>query len=1377
MGSKSSISTKIIASFSAVIAVLAVVVVFTLYQSNEIHGLSNKAVDNFVPGVHLSMRASLEVERSMSATRGWIVSGEDKFKNQRTAAWQNIEDIVTDLSLKVDALEDNLLLKDLDKLQTDLNVFKSMQEDVIALAHTEENLPGLKVLVDQAIPQASKVLNEVTQLMKMKFEDLSEEDRYQLITLLADFRFSFSQGLASIRAYLATNQSRFREEYFRWWQSNTESLTLISVMRDVLTPHQKETLQNLKQERDKFSELPDLMFRYRQGAEWNLARSRAESELFPMSVKVSSDLESMISQLQVRMKDGFQFMNSGFESLSIIGLSLLALAIVMCVMLVAFLTKLITEPLQQVIVAASDISQGNFEVDVNIRGFAETEELSDNLSNMTTFLRRITEHADALSKGNFDQEFLPQGEKDRLGHALNKMTLDLYKHQEFVNAQNWLKSGLAEFTNGLQGVHELDALAHKSTAFVAEYMGAQVAGMYLLEEDVYSLSAGYALDRDGSMPVQYATGEGLIGQTAKGRTRRVIVSQAEYPEDLILDTGVGQLQSTCIVACPVINKQGITNEVSAVLVFGFTKQLTENELNLLDEFCDVFSVSLASCRSRNQLEDLLRESQEKSTILQEQQEELRVNNEELEQQTQSLLASEEELRVQSDELKESNRQLENQKAVLEEKNDEVEEARKELERKAAELDRTSKYKSEFLANMSHELRTPLNSLLILSESMKKNNKKNLFEDQVEDLVIINQAGQVLLSLINDILDLSKVEAGKLVMDFQSSRLKDVIEDNRKQFNPVARSRGVEFIIDLDESCPDMFCTDMHRLSQILRNLLSNAFKFTHQGHVKLSVCAQQGQSHDSTGAKALCFAVEDTGIGVPKKVQKDIFEAFQQADGSTSRAYGGSGLGLTISRELAQLLGGDIELTSEEGKGSTFKLTIPEQQSENVEEQANAQTGLIDQTPLTIAQGSNQNASESDAPLIQRNARPAFLDDDRLTATQDAKTVLIVEDDKQFATVLRDFSRKRGFSCLVSDSGEEALQLASAYHPKAIILDLGLPDISGVKVLERLKQNDYTRDIPVHIISGQEDDSGLIRQGAMDVLHKPVSCDVLEQLFGKFATLAQQQIQTLLFIGQNESTYQELADLVADQEIEVDKLMFEDSQYHSELTKEKLNAGNFDCCIIEMNSDEIRNSEWLQALLCDACDINFPPSIIYTDKPLNDEQYQALTAITDRIVIKGEHAPERIQDEVDCFLHSVNEHLPSQTASELIESGDIDLSSRKVLLVDDDLRNTYALSKVLSEYGMDIDIADNGSLAVDKFQGDPSYDVILMDIMMPVMDGYEAIRCIRKDHSEDVPIIALTAKAMGEDREKCLEAGASDYLSKPVEMDRLISMIKVWVNE
>ncbi|MCG8612614.1 MAG: response regulator, partial [Pseudomonadales bacterium] len=655
------------------------------------------------------------------------------------------------------------------------------------------------------------------------------------------------------------------------------------------------------------------------------------------------------------------------------------------------------------------------------------------------------------------------------------------------------------------------------------------------------------------------------------------------------------------------------------------------------------------------------------------------------------------------------------------------------------------YKSEFLANMSHELRTPLNSLLLLSQSLASNKLKNLSEEQVEDLNVIHNSGQSLLSLINDILDLSKVEAGKLTIVVEDTPLSDLTERLRKQFKAEAEKRDLAFQVHLHDDVVGLSIqTDKHRLEQILRNLLSNAFKFTRAGEVSLAV---------SRTADGVVFHVTDTGIGVSAEQQKVIFDAFQQADGSTSRAYGGTGLGLTISRELASRLGGEITIDSELCRGSTFSLGIP----------LRAPASAPEIPLLRESKGVGRSQTVVASADTLRNERTAG-------SMPVEKPLLIVEDDADFAQTLSRLAIQGGFTPHVAASGMDALMKVMALSPVGIVLDVGLPDTDGLQVLEALTSSPVTRQIPVHIVSGREDiDIETLRRGAIGFLRKPAALDELKVLFARFETLLQRGIKHVLVIDDGTS-FREINQ----------SLNLSDLQVHVATTPEAafdlLHAEPMDCCILDLDLGNFDGLDFLKAVDADS-DLSLPPVIVYTEDTLSEVQFNELKRYSDRIVLKGRHSPAQLSQEVTLFLRSIDDRLPpsiqSGVANDPLPPGN--LEGRKVLVVDDDLRNSYALSKVLREHGVRIVMADNGQLALEKLLAENDVDLILMDIMMPVMDGYEAMQRIRADISDSIPIIALTAKAMADDRRKCIEAGANDYMAKPVNMNSLMSMMKVWL--
>lgn len=731
--------------------------------------------------------------------------------------------------------------------------------------------------------------------------------------------------------------------------------------------------------------------------------------------------------------------------------------------------------------------------------------------------------------------------------------------------------------------------------------------------------------------------------------------------------------------------------------------------------------------------------------LQAQQEELKQINEELEEQTQNLKQQQEELQM-------TNEELEAQTLSLEAKNKEAELAKYEVEQKTKQLEISGRYKSEFLANMSHELRTPLNSLLILSKDLADNKKKNLDDNQVESAEIIYKSGTDLLRLINEVLDLSKIEAGKMSITNESVYLKTIHDELVRDFKHHAEQKGLKLTSSLGNGLPEMIRTDSQRLNQILKNLLSNAIKFTSKGGVHISF-----EPYNDT---KLIIAITDTGIGIPVDKQMAIFEAFQQADGGTSRKYGGSGLGLSISRELARLLSAEINLRSSPGKGSTFSVILPfelHHEHEPAGETLLAESGLFD----------------AKSAIDPRYLNYHSINDDRNSIGKDDKTVLIIEDDLRFASMLLNLANYKGFKCIAASSGEDGLFLAEKFKPHAIILDMHLPGMQGGEVILKLKGNPVVRHIPVHIVSAKERSLEPIKDGAIEYLVKPVSKQDLEEVFNRIENFVNRKMKTLLIIEDNEIARKAMIKLIGNGDVKC----LEADTGKVALAAFKKNV--IDCIVLDLGLPDMSGFELIQKLK-NSKGHTLPPIIIYTGKDLTREESNELQNYAESIIIKGIKSEERLLDETALFLHRTISQLPESKQVIIKNLYDIDdiFISKKILLADDDMRNVFALSKILKERGIDVIKAENGKVAMKMLDENPGIDLVLMDIMMPEMDGYEALKLIRsKDKFLKLPIIALTAKAMQDDKQKCIEAGANDYISKPVEIDRLLSLMRIWLSK
>jgi CheY-like chemotaxis protein/signal transduction histidine kinase len=926
-----------------------------------------------------------------------------------------------------------------------------------------------------------------------------------------------------------------------------------------------------------------------------------------------------------------------------------------------------------------------------------------------------------------------------------------------LEAQIWQTSGQAQLNDKMRGEQDIETLANNIIDQLCEYLPAQIGALYIMQKDSLDRAGQYAYNANGT--TRFKLREGLVGQAAAKRQPLFLTDIS--PNHLTVRSGFGEATLRHVMAFPFMYE----DQVGGVIELGTLTEFSQVQIDFMHTVLTNIAIAFNTAQARERINELLAETQQQAEELQVQGEELRVANEELESQTVSLRTSE--------------AQLKEKQAILDRQNQELKAAQEELEQKAEELALASKYKSEFLANMSHELRTPLNSLLILARMLAENKEGNLTEDQVESVQIMYSGGNDLLNLINDILDLSKVESGKMIFTFKAMPLTDLVSTVRAQFSHVAEEKGLDLNISLADDLPPRINTDQQRVKQIVKNLLSNAFKFTNEGSVSLNIYRPDtGVDLSRSGLdpdQAIAIRVADTGIGITPEQQKVVFEAFQQADGSTNRQYGGTGLGLSISRELSAKLGGQIDLASEPGKGSTFTLYLPlEKQvdagSEAEEPERASSEPLVRAEALALAEDRPRPKTKTPVP------QPPPPDDRAELATpeerdDEVKIMAIIEDDPKFAKVVYDYAREKGFKCLVAGDGETGLDLVKAYQPEAIILDLNLPDTSGWEVLNVLKHDPNTRHIPVHIISADDEALDAYRKGAMGYLTKPVSQEQLEQAFQNIEGLISREIKTLLLVEDDAALRRSITKLLNGSDVQISETD------RGQTALDLLKSQPFDCMILDLSLPDMSGFEVLNRINNDQTTAKCPV-IVYTGRDLTPEENLELMQYADRVIVKGVKSPERLLDETALFLHQVVAEMPQdkqQTIKKLYNKDGL-LEGKRVLIVDDDMRNSFALSKLLADKGIIVKIARDGQKALDLLAKDSDVDLILMDIMMPVMDGYETTQRIRAQRKfSGLPILALTAKAMKGDREKCLEAGANDYLPKPVDVDRLISMLRVWL--
>ncbi|MEO6404533.1 MAG: HAMP domain-containing protein [Ferruginibacter sp.] len=995
-----------------------------------------------------------------------------------------------------------------------------------------------------------------------------------------------------------------------------------------------------------------------------------------------------------------------------------------------------------------------------------TENVNQLAQNLTTQVRSISEVASAVTKGDLTRNIRVEakGEVEALKDTINQMITNLRETTLVNREQDWLKSNLAKFTQMLQGQKDLNTVTKRILSELAQVVTAHYGAFYILKADdetekvTLNLFASYGYKSDKNIPTEFSMGESLVGQVAFEKERIILNN---IPGDYIkISSGLGRAKPANLIILPVL----FENNVKAVIELASLDVFSETHLDFLGQLTESIGIVLNTIEANTRTEELLAQSQSLAGELKVQQEELRRTNDEL--QDKALL-------------------LVKQKNEVEAKNKEVEEARRSLEEKAEQLQLTSKYKSEFLANMSHELRTPLNSLLILAQQLYENAEGNLNDKQIRYAKTIHSCGDDLIQLINDILDLSKIESGFITANISPVRYAEIASFVETTFKPIADARHLKFTIDTDPVLPDVMETDIQRLNQILKNLLSNAFKFTEKGDVKLKIFKannewKHGTPNLDNANNVVAFAISDTGIGIPQEKQNIIFEAFQQAEGSTSRKYGGTGLGLSISRGLAELLGGTIELESNAGRGSIFTLYLPLDNLENItKDNLDASTyaavklgtdsGDIE-TLLNSIGIANDKADTKNLNLVNEMINESG--DDRTNILPTDKVLLIIEDDLRFGKIIIEKAHLLGLKAIVAVSYIEVFDFINRFTPMAITLDVKLPDTSGWKVLELLHNDLNYRHIPIHLISGEENRSLALRRGARSFLLKPLENEALNDLFDDIISFNNKAMKKVLVVEDNEIDSSQIAKILAADNIEV--TIAEEGNKAMELIKDSNNT--YDCIILDYTLPDISGTDMVNQVAQ-----NKPKNaavIVYSAKDFTKTELKTLNRHSNRILMKGVNSIEHLLEETVLHLH-INHKDLAQEKRRLIENIRIKediLTGKNILVVDDDVRNLFALTTVFERYNINVITAESGKEAISIINEDsPKIEMVLMDIMMPEMDGYETTQKIRREHKNStLPIIAVTAKAMKGDRQKCIDSGASDYITKPVKIDQLLSLMRVW---
>ncbi|WP_153798844.1 HAMP domain-containing protein [Foetidibacter luteolus] len=980
-----------------------------------------------------------------------------------------------------------------------------------------------------------------------------------------------------------------------------------------------------------------------------------------------------------------------------------------------------------------------------------TENVNQLAANLTTQVRAISDVASAVTQGDLTQMISVEakGEVEELKDTINQMIANLKRTTLLNQEQDWLKSNLAQFTQMLQGQKDLNTVTRRILSELAQVVNAQKGMFYILQDDdniqnpKLRLFATYAYGEEVETAREFALGQGLVGQCALEKQRILITNVP--PGYMNINSGLGQATPVNLIVLPVL----FETEIKAVIELASFEEFSQTHLDFFSQLTVSIGIVLNTIKSSTRTEYLLEQSQSLA-------DELRRINEELQDKAQLMIK---------------------QKEEVEDKNKEVEEARRSLEEKAEQLQLTSKYKSEFLANMSHELRTPLNSLLLLAQQLYENSEGNLSEKQVRYAKTIHSCGDDLIQLINDILDLSKIESGYISTDFVSLRFAEIVAFVETTFKHISESRNLRFSIELDEKLPETLETDAQRLNQILKNLLSNAFKFTEKGEVKLRIYNavnnwRQGNNNLENALHVVAFEIKDTGIGISKEKQNIIFEAFQQAEGSTSRKYGGTGLGLSISRGLADLLGGTIELESEAGMGSTFTLFLPlDTNTRLIKKDKPAALGITERSELLPIQPTAPKLYEP-IEMDVLNEIINEVGDDRNNILSSDKVTLVIEDDIRFGKIMIEKAHEMNLKVVVARNFGEVFDLTNKYNPIAVTLDVKLPDASGWRILDLFKNDINFRHIPVHLISGEENRLLAMQRGARSFHLKPLTTDALASLFSDIITYNERKPRRLLIVEDNEPEASQIAKIMENGDW-IDITIETSGRQALELVK----SNTYDCVVVDYMLPDIGGLELItelhalkSAAMC--------PIIVYSAKDFSAREKILLRQYASRIMLKDVKSLDLLLEEVVMSLHIDQKNLlpEKRRLIENLRSRKDVLAGKNVLVVDDDVRNLFALTTAFEKYHINTITAESGQEAMNILNENGKIDIVLMDIMMPEMDGYETTQKIRREHKNNtLPIIAVTAKAMKGDREKCLEAGASDYITKPVKIDQLLSLMRVWL--
>ncbi|WP_326983316.1 response regulator [Chryseobacterium sp. MYb264] len=1155
------------------------------------------------------------------------------------------------------------------------------------------------------------------------------------VTAVKDVLVALLDAETGNRGYQLTGRESFLEPYNRSLAEYSKTFEYVKSL-DVSDPHQQKLLDLLEKNVDaNLSNMKLFVQNRRKGqmmTQQQIVESKSYMDRCRQIVKDFSQYEE--SQLAIKTKE---LNRSSNTTVLFILFSAIAAVVVTAFFYVKLRADLIRRDKLEKALKAKDLE-------------------------MSRRVSAIQQIANRVANGDYSQKAVDNSQDDLgdLVESLNNMTDSLKKSFDTINKSDWRQKGLAILNESLVGNKSVKEVSEKSLEQLIAYGTCINGALYLYDEGILRLTTAFGLE--GNMKRSFEPGEGMVGQAFINEKTQVYNNLHE--DDFVVTFASSIIKIYGILLLPVF----ADGHIIGVLELGSTSNFEDDRIDYFVECSRNIGSALSAAKGREKEQQLLEETQAQSEELQVQHSELENLNTELEAQTQKLQASEEELKVQQEELMQANSELEERSRLLEERNHMIAERNNEIQKKVEELALSTKYKSEFLANMSHELRTPLNSILLLSRLMAENPDENLNEDQIESAKVIQSSGSSLLTLIDEILDLAKIESGKMTLEYQNVAIDEVVKDLKNLFNPVFQEKKLQFNINIEEDVKKVIETDRLRVDQVLRNLLSNALKFTTKGSINLHI------KKDAKKNDFIIFSVKDTGIGIAEDKQKIIFEAFQQADGSTRRKFGGTGLGLSISREIARLLGGELILTSKVNEGSEFSLIIPIKAVSEIEaiETDKDLVKTIREDVEEIQHMLGDQEVEVSEPINMLEI-PENVEDDRNNIKKDDKVILIIEDDTNFAKALLKYAHLQNYKAVVEVRGDHGLSAALQYRPHAILLDVQLPVKDGWQVMDELKSNPETKHIPVHMMSVLHVKKESLMKGAIDFINKPVALDQMTDVFRKIEEALKKGPQKVLIVEENAKHASALSYFLSNFNISLSV------ENNVEDSVKALTTDHVDCVILDIGASKGNEYQIIESIKSNEGLENLP-IIIFTEHNLSKSEELKIKQYADSIVVKTAHSYQRILDEVGLFLHLVEEKNSSieNVRNKVLGSLTEVLSGKKILITDDDVRNIFSLTKALEKYKVEVVVAMDGKHALQQLKENPDIDVILMDMMMPEMDGYESIKEIRKmPKYTRLPIIAITAKSMIGEREKCITAGASDYISKPVDIDQLLSLLRVWLYE